>query len=159
VKDYTRESTAPAEPTSATPLNRVVDAIPLESDAGRLFGELVDNFISSSCRDTDITTQLRAQLSAWRDNDAKLQPLGQRSFLVREVAATSQDLSAVASVGLAALDMAAKGVPAPDDWKAQQLAVLEQANKPKSQLLLMPAPAIQKLVEAVATGGACSAAK
>src|SRR2546423_9838127 len=29
VKDYTREQTAPAEPTSATPMNRVVDAVPL----------------------------------------------------------------------------------------------------------------------------------
>src|SRR5216110_4027814 len=28
VKDYTRERTAPAEPTSATPMNRVVDAVP-----------------------------------------------------------------------------------------------------------------------------------
>src|SRR5438309_1916817 len=33
VKDYTREQTAPAEPTSLTPMNRVVDALPLESDA------------------------------------------------------------------------------------------------------------------------------
>ena len=159
VKDYTRESTAPAEPTSATPLNRVVDAVPLESDAGRRFGELIDNFISSSCHDADGAAQLRAQLTAWRDNDAKLQPLEQRSFLVKEVAATSQDLSAVAAVGLAALDMAAKGGPASDDWQTQQVAVLAQANKPKSQLLLMPAPAIQKLVEAVASGGACAAAK
>src|SRR5246500_4548805 len=35
VKDYTREQTAPVEPTSQNPLNRVVDAVPLESDAGR----------------------------------------------------------------------------------------------------------------------------
>jgi len=34
VKDYTRERTAPAEPTSGTPMNRVVDAVPLESDGG-----------------------------------------------------------------------------------------------------------------------------
>src|SRR2546430_8061820 len=51
VKEYTRERTAPAEPTSATPMNRLVDAVPLESDAARRFGELVDQFLSSSCRD------------------------------------------------------------------------------------------------------------
>jgi hypothetical protein len=60
---------------------------------------------------------------------------------------------------LAALDFAAKGGAAPDDWKAQQLAVVEQVQKPKAQLLLMPAPAIQKLVEAVAAGGSCAAPK
>ena len=159
VKDYTREATATAEPTSATPLNRVVDAVPLESDVARRFGELVDKFVSSSCRDAEAAAQLRAQLLGWRDNDARLQPLEQRSFLVKEVAATLRDLSSVAAMGLAALDFAAKGGVAPEDWKAQQLAVIEQVEKPKSQLLLMPAPAIRKLVEAVAAGGSCAASK
>jgi hexosaminidase len=159
VKDYTREATAPAEPTSATPLNRLVDAVPLESDTARRFAELVDKYVSASCRDVNAAAQLRAQLSTWRDNDATLQPLTQRSFLAKEVAATSQDLSATAAVGLAALDFATKATTAPDDWKTQQLAIIDQANKPKAQLLLMPAPAIQRLVEAVGTSGSCGAAK
>jgi hexosaminidase len=159
VKDYTREASAPVEPTSATPLNRLVDAVPLESDAARRFNEQVDKFVSSACRDADTAAQLRAQLAAWRDNDARLRPLMRSSFLVKEVAATSQDLSLLASVGLAALDVLSKGAPAPDDWKAQQLAIVDQAKTPKSQLLLMPAPAIQKLVEAIAAGGSCVTAK
>lgn len=159
VKDYTREQLAPAEPTSATPMNRVVDAVPLESDAGRHFGELVDQFLGYSCHDAALETRLRAQFAIWRDNDAKLQPLAQRSFLVKEVAGNSQDLSAVGTVGLAALDVIAKGQPAPDSWKAAQLAILEQVKKPKAQLLMIPAPAVQKLIEAAAAGGSCSAAK
>jgi hexosaminidase len=159
VKDYTREASAPVEPTSATPLNRLVDAVPLESDAARRFNEQVDKFVSSACRDADTAAQLRAQLAAWRDNDARLRPLMQTSFLVKEVAATSQDLSLLASVGLAALDVLSKGAPAPDDWKAQQLAIVDQGKTPKSQLLLMPAPAIQKLVEAITAGGSCVTAK
>src|SRR5256714_1534092 len=152
VKDYTRERTAPAVPTSATPMNRIVDAVPLESDAGRRFGELVDQFVASSCHDAAAEARLRAQLAAWRNNDAILQPLAQRSFLVKEVAASSQDLSALGTVGLAALDAIAKGQPAPDAWKAQQLAILEQVKKPKAQLLMIPAPAIQKLIEAASAG-------
>jgi len=159
VKDYTREQTAPAEPTSLTPLNRVVDAIPLESDAGRHFGELVDQFLAASCRDTIAEARLRAQFMLWRDNDANLQPLAQRSFLVKEVAATSQDLSALGAAGLAALDQIAKGQPASDSWRAQQTAFVTQAMKPKAQLLLIPAPAVQKLIEAASAGGACSTAK
>jgi len=159
VKDYTREQTAPAVPTSTTPLNRVVDAVSLESDAGRRFAELVDQFLASACHDPAAEARLRAQLTAWRDNDAVLQPLAQRSFLVKEVAANSQDLSALGTAGLAALDVIAKGQPAPDSWKAQQLAIIDQAKKPKAQLLLIPAPAVQKLVEAAAAGGACSPAK
>jgi len=159
VKDYTREQTAPAEPTSATPMNRVVDAVPLESDAGRHFGELVDQYVAGTCRDASLADQLRGQLAVWRDNDQRLQPLAQRSFLVKEVAARSQDLSALAAAGLAALDAIAKGQPASDSWKSQQLAKMEQAKKPKAQLLLIPAPGTQKLVEAAAAGGACFAAK
>jgi len=159
VKDYTREQTAPAEPTSATPMNRVVDAVPLESDAGRRFVEMVDQFVASACHDPASEARLRSQLTIWRDNDSILQPLAQRSFLVKEVAANSQDLSALGTMGLAALDSIATGQPAPDSWKAQQLAILEQIKKPKAQLLLIPAPALQKLVEGVAAGGACSIAK
>jgi len=159
VKDYTRGQTAPAEPSSATPMNRVVDAVPLESDAGRRFGDLVDQFLAVACHDPAAEARLRAQLMTWRDNDAILQPLAQRSFLVKEVAATSQDLAALGTAGLAALDAIAKGQPAPDSWKAQQFAILEQVKKPKAQLLLIPAPAVQKLIGAAAAGGGCSTPK
>jgi hexosaminidase len=158
-KDYTREETATSEPTSATPLNRLVDAVPLESSSARHFNELLDQFLTAGCRDTALQTQLREQLTSWRDNDAKLQPLAQRSFLVKEVVPVSQDLSSLGSVGLAALDLIAKGQPAPDDWRTQQLATLQQIAKPKAQLLIVTASAVQKLVEAASSGGACAASK
>ena len=91
VKDYTRAKTAPAVATSATPMNRVVDAVSLESDAARHFGEVVDQFLATGCASGE--AQLRTQFIVWRDNDAKLQSLVQRSFLVQEVAGRSQDLS------------------------------------------------------------------
>ncbi len=159
VKDYTRERTAPVEPTSLTPMNRVVDAVPLESDAGRRFGELADRFISSSCLDADVGARLRAQFTLWRDNDARLQPLAQRSFLVQEVAGRSKDLSTLGTIGLAALDPIAKHQPAPDTWKTQQVAMLEQLKQEKAQLLLIPVPAVQKLVEAAAISGTCVGGK
>lgn len=159
VKDYTREQTAPAVPTSDTPMNRVVDAVPLESDAGRRFNDRVEQFLAAACHDPASEAGLRAQLTTWRDNDAILQPLVQRSFLVKELAATSQDLSALGAAGLAALDAIAKRQLAPDSWKAQQVAILEQVKKPKAQLLLIPAPTVQKLIEAATAGSACSAAK
>lgn len=156
VKDYTREETATTEPTSATPLNRLVDAVPLESSTARHFSELVDQFLSSSCHDSVPANRLHKQLTAWKDNDAELQPLTERSSLVKEIAPNSQDLSSIGSIGLAALDYISKGQRAPDDWKAQQLATLQQIAKPKAQLLLMPQPAVQKLVEAASAGGACA---
>jgi hexosaminidase len=160
VKDYTRGESTSFQAITTTPLNHMVDAVPPESDTARRFGELVDKFISTSCLDGDTREQLRVQFTAWRDNDAKLQPLAQRSFLVKEVAANSQDLSALAVAGLAALDAIDKRQPTSESWKSQQLAIIEQAKKPKAQLLMIPAPAIQKLIEvATSPGAACSAAK
>jgi hexosaminidase len=159
VKDYTRGESTSFKAITTTPLNHMVDAVPPESDAGRRFGELVDKFVSTSCLDGDARERLRVQLTAWRDNDTKLQPLAQRSFLVREVVGRSQDLAALGSAGLAALDVIAKGQPAADSWKVQQLAIIEQVKKPKAQLLMIPAPAVQRLVEAVAAGGSCSSPK
>jgi hexosaminidase len=137
----------------------LVDAVPLESAAGRQFGELVDKFLAASCHDEVAAARLRSLFALWRDNDAKLQMLAQRSFLVKEVVASSQDLSALGSVGLSALDLLARGALATGDWKTQQLAILQQAEKPKAQLLLVTVPAVQRLVEAAASGGGCSSAK
>jgi hexosaminidase len=156
VKDYKREETAPAPATSSTPLIRVVDAIALESRTAREFSEMVDKFVAANCHDAALAAQLRAQLIIWRDNDAKLQPLMQRSFLVKELTPTSQDLSAVATAGLAALDALEHGGNMDEVWKAQQGVELQQAQTPKGQLLLIPTPALQKLMEAAA-GGSCAA--
>jgi hexosaminidase len=159
VKDYGREKLALAEPTSLTPMNRIVDAVPLESDPARRFGDLVDKFVAATCRDADAEAKLRTQFAVWRDNDAKLQPLAQRSFLVKEAAQTSADLAALGVAGLAALDFIAKGGGAPDTWKTQQIAAIQEIQKPKAQLSLIPAAAVQKLIEAAASAAACVSSK
>ena len=156
VKDYTREETADAEPTSVTPLHGLVDAVPLESNEGRRFNDLVDQYVKSSCRDSASAMQLRSHLTLWQSNDDVFQTLTRTSFLAKQVAARSQDLSALGRVGLSALDSLARGQRASDDWKVQQLAVVAGAEKAKTQLLLIPVSGIKKLVEAAASANACS---
>jgi hypothetical protein len=73
------------------------------------------------------------------------------SFLVKEVDTESQNLPVIAATGLAALDLVEHGGHTDQSWKNQQLAVVQQAQKIKGQLLLMPAEPIHKLVE-VASG-------
>jgi len=159
VKDYSREQTAAAEPTSQTPLNRVVDAVPLESDSGRHFSELVDKFLAGSCRDSAAANQLQRQLTLWSQNDATFASLAQKSFLANEVVATSRDLAAIGNAGLLALDAIAASAPFSTDQLTQLNAVLAEAAKPKTQLLLMPVPAVRKLVDAASQSGTCTAAK
>jgi hexosaminidase len=158
VKDYTREDTAPAEPTSITPLNRVVDAARPESDTARHFSDMVNTFLSGKPK-PGTETEIRASLTRWRDNQVELQLLAEKSFLVKEVLQLSQNLSTLGTAGLAALDYLDHGERAPEQWRSQQLALVEQARKQQAQLLLMIAPAVQKLIEANAAPSAASAAK
>lgn len=158
VKDYDREKFAPSNPTTLTPMNRVVDAISLESETARRFSASVDAFVGGACKDSAAGARIRNYLMRWRDNDAALQPLVQRSFLVKEVSSSSQDLSAIGGAGLTALDAIAKGDAISSDVKTQLTNVVTGARS-KAQLLLMPAPAIQKLVDAASTGGVCVAGK
>jgi hexosaminidase len=157
VKDYTRGETTSYTAITTTPLNHIVDAVPPESDVARRFDEKVSAFVGGSCRDANAAAQLRAQLTKWRGNDASLQSLAQRASLVKEVAPSSQDLSLVATIGLTALDAIASATPLSDDAKAQSTAAITAASKGKAQLLLIPAGTIQKLVDAAAKTGACSA--
>ncbi|MFZ0967518.1 MAG: family 20 glycosylhydrolase, partial [Candidatus Acidiferrales bacterium] len=151
VKGYGREQAAQEAGLalkSDTPLNRLVDAVAPESEVARKFSNAVDILIASRFHDRATEVQVRAQLAIWRDNDARLQPTLQRSFLLQQVEPLSQELSALGAAGLQSLDFIDKSQAAPADWKSQQLASIEQAKKPQADLLLMIAPAIQKLVEA-----------
>jgi hexosaminidase len=152
VKDYAREQLAVTEPTSGMALNRVVDAVPLESDTARRFGELVDSYLASGCKDDASANELRAQLIRWRDNDGAIESLAQKSFLVREVVPISQDMATLGKVGAYAMDYLILGSRPPEEWRSEQSAALAGLSKPKAQLLLVPIASVQKLVNA--TGGA-----
>ena len=155
VKEYTRDETAPFEATSQTPMNRIVDAVSLESNSARRFSDLVDRFLGSSCSDAATGVELRRRLAAWSTNDAVFSELAQKSFLAREAAATSRDLSAVGNAGLAALDAISAGKPLSAGQQSQFASALAEAAKPKIQLLLVPVPAVQKLVKLASEPSVC----
>lgn len=153
VKDYTRQKLAEQPATSATPLNRLIDAVPPESELGRDFAAMVDRTIKGAGTAGE-RTQMRALLTRWRDNHDRLEPLLADSFLVKELEPLSAELAAVAAAGLQALDLH-EGKPTPSAaWKAQSVALAQQAATPKAQLLLVVAPTIQKLIEATPKSGA-----
>jgi hexosaminidase len=147
VKDYSREELAERPPTTTTPLNRLVDTARPESDTARIFLNLVNARLSDK---TDAATDaaVRRYLALWRNNYVALMPLINRSFLLKEVAPLSEDLSALGAAGLQALDYLARGEHPPEAWRSAQMALLERARKPRAQLLLMIEPPVRKLVEA-----------
>jgi hexosaminidase len=138
--------------TSDIPLNRMVDAIAPESAAARKFSSAVDQFIASKFQDAAAESYIRRKLTEWRDNDSALQPLLQNSFLLKEVAPVSQDLAALGAVGVQALASIDAHKTTSAEWRQQQIAAIQQAAKPTADLVLVIAPAVQKLVEASGGG-------
>jgi hexosaminidase len=133
---------------SFSPLNRLVDAVPPESDTARHFHDLVRLVVSGRAAPGE-AEEVRSLLVLWRDNDARLQPLLAKSELTSELAPLSTSLRQVAEIGLAAFDLLQKGGKAPAGWRDQQLQFLKQAAEPQAVLLNMTVPAVTELVQAV----------
>ena len=150
VKDYTRMSGLKTAWDFRAPLNRLVDIASPESDQARRFRDSVQAYIASGYTKQAAEKEIRAFLAAWRDNDARLRPLLEQSFLLHELAPLSEDLSTLGVAGLSALDYIDKSTLSPEPWRAQQLAFVERAKTPKADLLLMVVAPVQQLIEASA---------
>jgi hexosaminidase len=150
VKDYTRMDAIKGPWDFRAPLNHLVDAVSPESEQARRFRDLVDSYLHSSNKDAAAETQIRSQLTEWRDNDAKLHQTLQKSFLLQELVPLSENLSTISAAGLFALDYLDKSEPAPEAWRTQQLVLIQQAKTAQANLLLMVVDPIEKLIEASA---------
>jgi hexosaminidase len=151
VKGYARPHSKPYETT--TPLNRLVDAVRPESDAGRTFARMTQRILGKSATAEDLSV-MRRQLGAWQENDQRLEPLLRSSALLQEIVPLSQSLAATATAGLQALDYLSAGGQAPAAWRDQQIALVKDAQKPQAEMLDAIAPSVQKLIEATTAGPA-----
>jgi hypothetical protein len=127
-----------------------VDVARPESDQARHFRDSVQAYIGSGYTNRAAEGEIRTLLAAWRDNDARLRPLLEQSFLLHELAPLSEDLATLGVAGLFALDHLDKSAPSTESWRAQQLALLERAKTPEADLLLMVVVPVQQLIEASA---------
>ena len=130
-----------------TPLNRLDDAVPPESETARLF-DVIAKRIASGKGTAQDWQQAQECLVLWRDNDAKLQPLLERSFLTQDLAPVSRNLSEVAEVGLHALENLKENRPVSAEERRRNIDFLKNSAKPQAVLLLMVAPSVERLVEA-----------
>jgi len=147
VKEYTRPGSR--KYTQFTPLNRLVDAARPESLKARAFSLRIERFIAGKPEAED-EQQIRSSLTAWRDNHRLLAAQANGSFLMQEVLPLSQELSQVAAIGLEALDSMKSGIKPSDQWRAEKLAILGEAKKPKSELLNMIVAPVEALVKTTA---------
>jgi len=129
---------------ASTAFNRLVDAIPPESDAAREFNDAVDRYLAAP--NPAAADSLRKQLAAWIQTAAAVRPLLEGNSLLSEDLPIADAVTALARAGTDAL--ASRSVSAPPDWKAHAQSTIKDASAHRASLLVAIAPAIQKLVEA-----------
>ena len=112
--------------SSIVPFNRLVDAIPPESDEARKFNEAVDR------GDLDYA---RAKLIEWRANVDRVMPLLRSNALLAEDVEVARAIVEVCSLGLDKRDA----------------AKLDDLAKPKAEMLIQIIPGVRKLVSGAAS--------
>jgi len=145
-KEYSREELA--KYYSYTPLNRLVDAVPPESDQAREFRDLAGRIVAGKGSAEDFATA-RKWLVLWRDNDALLAPLLPGSALTAELIPVSRNLSQAAGIGILALDSLEKHEPVSAQTRAGWVASLKGFEAPQAVLLDGVVPGVETLVGVV----------
>ncbi|MGO8718792.1 MAG: beta-N-acetylhexosaminidase [Acidobacteriaceae bacterium] len=133
-----------------TPLNRLADAVPPESETARHFNLLAKQ-IASGTATPEQFQEAKQWLELWRDNDARLQPLLLKSDLTVDLVPVSHTLAQVATLGLQALDDLQKNRAVGADTRLQNLSLLKTAEKPQAVLVDRVVPSVELLVQATKT--------
>jgi hexosaminidase len=144
-RDYTREGLKHYDAFS--PLNRLVDTVPPESDKAREFDELAARIATGNAALED-WREARQWLVLWRDNDAALQPSLAKSALTGELVPLSHNIAQAATIGLLALDALQNNLPVTAETQKQQLSELKELEKPEAILLNRIVPGVEVLVQA-----------
>jgi hexosaminidase len=133
--------------TSLVPLNRLVDALPPESGAGRSFAALVAAYLDDSLRQAG-RAEIARRLESWARLEDALAPVIGASPLLAEIEPIAGDLAAAAVLALRALS--AGTVPA---LSGEEQAVLDRLAADRAEVRVAVAPALARL-----TGGGVTSA-
>ncbi|MBD2768160.1 family 20 glycosylhydrolase [Hymenobacter sp. BT664] len=151
VKEYKRHFQG-FKYTTQTPLNRLVDVAPAESEVARRFGTLVDSVVAGGTgvagrpgRLPQQLVALRAQLLRWQANDPGLQKLLALNPALREYGPLSTQLAAVSRILLERLTQLQTGQPPTVAWRSAARATLNAAEAPAGQAELAIVRAARKL--------------
>ncbi len=152
VKEYTRTDTVGGYTTS-TPLNRLVDSLPPESDTARRFRNRVDRFLGRGATGDEDAAEIRREIVGWLENIPRVLPVLRSNKVLLEAAPVADNESVLCEAALLAL----RAVSQQDQGAVALVrriapAVDEAAKSTKAEVVIAIAPAVQKLVSAATSG-------
>ncbi len=136
-------------PNQLTPLNQLVDALPADPPSRHNFELLVRSYLQGSPTRLQEETDLTTNFKTWIAAEPGILRLMAGSPILAQAETRAQQLTAMGTVGIEAISYLSSGLPAASGWKAQQLAVLDEAEKPQALVRFTVIKPLRDLVGAV----------
>ena len=127
-----------AQPTQLVPMVKLVDAVVPDPPYRRQFAALVDELLSDAPKFAAGSDELTKTFQQWRDMGPGFEALAAKAPVLDSANARVLQLQKLGAAGLEALQYLRSGMSAPFDWKAAQLELLKQAEKPDASALKLP---------------------
>jgi len=112
-----------------TPLHNLVDALPPDPPSRHDFGDLMSTYLQDPVAHPEEEDELDDTFRSWTAQP-DLIGLMSGSPQLADALPRAEQLTELGAIGIEALSYLSSGVPAPPGWKAQKLAILDDAEKP-----------------------------
>jgi hexosaminidase len=140
-------------PNQLTPLNQMADALPPDPPSRHNFELLMRTYMQAPAARTQEGSELVADFNAWIAAEPGILRLMAGSPQLAQAKLRAQQLTEMGTVGIEAVSYLSSrlpsGLPAPAGWKAQKLAVLDEAEKPLALVRFTVVKPLRDLVNAV----------
>ncbi len=138
--------------TSFSPMNRMVDLVFPESETARQLDLQVQNLLADPAGTA--AARVRASLADWKDNNAAVQTMIGRSYLLEEIRPMADTIAELCERGLQAMDFIQNGQKPSEAWRKETKDLLSRADKPQAEMLPAITGSIRRLFEAIAAENA-----
>ncbi len=130
--------------TTLSPLDNLVDALPPDPPSRHDFGDLMSTYLQDPVGHPEIEATLEETFRSWSADPRRMELLSSSPQLA-EALPRAQQLAEMGTMGLEALSYLSSGVQPPPEWKAQKLAILDEAQKPVALTRFTILPAMRAL--------------
>ncbi|MGA8501677.1 MAG: family 20 glycosylhydrolase [Candidatus Sulfotelmatobacter sp.] len=136
-------------PNQLTPLNQLIDALPPDPPSRHNFELRVNAYLQNPETRLQNAAELTANFKAWVAAEPGILRLMVASPILARAEPRAQQLTVLGTIGLEAVSHLSSGLPAAAGWKAQQLALLDEAEKPQALVRFTVIKPLRDLVSAV----------
>src|SRR3984957_652098 len=136
-------------PNQLTPLNQLVDALPPDPSSRHNFELLMRAYLEDPATRVQEENELTTNFKAWIAAEPGILRLMAGSPALALGEARALQLTVLGTIGLEAVSYLSSGVPAAAGWKAEKLAILEEAEKPQAVVRFTVIQPLRDLVNSV----------